>query len=565
MSQRSFLPMNYAIIAAGKGSRLMKEGILEPKPLIKILGVTMMERLIRVFMRNGAQSISVICNEQMREVRTYLEALSDSDLLRREDGSVCPLNIVVQSTLSSMHSLAALKSVIPEGRFCLTTVDTLFLESDFSDFIRYCVYSSKEVYDGFFAVTPFVDDEKPLWVGIKPCDSFSCACVRQGQSIKRIVGFYDDRQQIPEGMEETVSGGIYCLDTRTAFPVLDECLNRGQSRMRNFQRALVDAGLILNAFVFPKIMDIDHVVDIEKAETWLSGESRRILAISRDLVYSPNCEKKDSAIWNDVLDGLKVRGWTVDETSEEEFVKMNEKECKNRYSKIVHMARHMRSLMRIEKLNIPAFNKAHSVRMVAKSREMTLMRLQQNGVPIPAWWAFDPEEDEMFVCDSHLQALLPGWVKAMREDGSKPQDVSYVQTPLEADTLILQLSAQHVPDIVVMQHVEGDLIKCYVVLDKNPDEDVRLFRWFRPQEIGYSKFGEAESHNTPPSGKKIDESILIQLAKSIGKVLDLQVFGFDAIIKAEDNIIVIDVNDWPSFSCCREEAANAIVSVITQE
>lgn len=565
MSQRSFLPMNYAIIAAGKGSRLMEEGILDPKPLVKILGETLIERLIRVFMHNGAQSISVICNEQMSEVRTYLEALIGSDLLRREDRSVCPLNIVVQSTSSSMHSLAALKPVIPEGRFCLTTVDTLFLESDFSDFIRSCAYSSENVSDGFFAVTPFVDDEKPLWVGLKPSDFFSCAFAGRGKPNKRIVGFYDDRQQIPEGMEETVSGGIYCLDTRTAFPVLDECLKQGQSRMRNFQRALVDAGLRLNAFVFPKIMDVDHAVDIEKAETWLSGESRRILAISRDLVYSPNCEKKDAAIWNDVLDGLKARGWKVDEASEKEFAKMSEKECTTRYSKIVHMARRMKSLMRIENLNIPAFNKAHSVRTVAKSREVTLMRLQQSGVPIPAWWAFDPEEDEMFVCDSHLQALLPGWVKAMREDGCQPKDVSYVQTPLEADTLILQLSAQRVPDIVVMQHIEGDLIKCYVVLDKNPDENVRLFRWFRPQEIGYSKFGEAESHNTPPSDKVIDVRILTQLAKSIGKVLDLQVFGFDAIIKADDNIIVIDVNDWPSFSCCREEAANAIASVITQE
>lgn len=557
--------MNYAIIAAGEGSRLKEEGIVEPKPLVRILGEPMIERLIRIFMNNGAQSISVICNEQMREVQIYLERLKDSELLHREDNSICPLNIVIQTTSSSMHSLAALKPVIPDGLFCLTTVDTLFRESDFSDFIRANTSLLESKSDGLFAVTPFVDDEKPLWVGLKNLNFFSCACDGRVSGKKRIVGFYDNRQQMPADAEISVSGGIYCLDTRTAFPVLEECLNRNQSRMRNFQRALVDTGLTLDAYVFPKIMDVDHAADIEKAETWLTEDSHRILAISRDRIYSPNSEKKDAAIWNAVLERLRVRGWCVEETSEEEFISMNEKECMKRYSKIVHMTRHMRSLMRIEKMNLPAFNKAHAVRVVAKSREMTLQRLQQNGVPIPAWWAFDPEEDEMFVCEQHLQRLLPGWVKAMREDGARPQDVSFVKTPLEADSLILQLSAQRVPDIIVMQHVDGELIKCYAVLDENSDDEIRLLRWFRPQETGYSKFGEAESHNTPPSTRAIDEKKLMLLAKTIGRTLDLQIFGFDAIIKSDDSINIIDVNDWPSFSCCREEAADAITKVILQE
>lgn len=565
ISQRSFSPMNYAIIAAGEGSRLKEEGILEPKPLVQILGKPMIERLIRIFMKNGAQSISVICNGQMSEVQAYLDRLKDSELLHREDCSLCPLNVVVQTTSSSMHSFAALKSVIPEGKLCLTTVDTLFRESEFSDFIRVYENLPEGECDGLFAVTPFVDDEKPLWVGLTPVNFFSCACAEHAGVCKEIIGFYDSRVQIPEDAEVSVSGGIYCMNTRTAFPVLEDCLNRGQSRMRNFQRALVDAGLKLKAFAFPKIMDIDHASDIDKAEIWLSEESRSILAISRDPIYSPNNEKKDAAIWNGVLERLRVRGWKIDEISEEELAGMSMKECQNRYSKIVHMARRMRSLMRIEKLNIPTFNKAHAVRTVAKSREATLLRLQQTGLPVPAWWAYDPEEDEMFVCDLNLHNLLPGWVKAMREDGAKPQDVSFVQTPLEADSHILQLSAERVPDIIVMQHIEGDLIKCYVVLDENPDGEIRLLRWFRPQEIGYSKFGEAESHNTPPSNNTIDETELAQLARAIGQTLDLQIFGFDAIVKSDDSINIIDVNDWPSFSCCQEEAADAIASVITQE
>ena len=41
--------MDYAIIAAGEGSRLVQEGVTTPKPLIRLLGEPMIDRLIRLF------------------------------------------------------------------------------------------------------------------------------------------------------------------------------------------------------------------------------------------------------------------------------------------------------------------------------------------------------------------------------------------------------------------------------------------------------------------------------------------------------------------------------------
>ena len=88
----------------------------------------------------------------------------------------------------------------------------------------------------------------------------------------RIVGFYDQESSLPTHLPRLVSGGIYCLDTRTAFPVLHQCLEQGQSRMRNYQRALLTAGLHLDVCIVPKIMDIDHLTDVQKAEEWLRQE-----------------------------------------------------------------------------------------------------------------------------------------------------------------------------------------------------------------------------------------------------------------------------------------------------
>lgn len=141
--------MNYAIIAAGEGSRLAQEGVARPKPLVSLNGEPMIGRLIHMFVRRHAESISVIVNEQMTEVQDYLRSLS----------LPVPLHLVVKSTPSSMHSFAELSRVLPEGKFCLTTVDTIFRESDFARYID--AFESDTSHDGMWAVTPLSTMRSP--------------------------------------------------------------------------------------------------------------------------------------------------------------------------------------------------------------------------------------------------------------------------------------------------------------------------------------------------------------------------------------------------------------------
>lgn len=233
--------MNYAIIAAGEGSRLAQEGVAKPKPLVDICGEPMIGRLINLFCRCNAESISIIVNEQMTEVREYIESLS-LDI---------PLNLVVKTTPSSMHSFFELSRVIPKGRSCLTTVDTIFREQDFRPYIE--AMEADERYDGMMAVTDYIDDEKPLYV--------------QTDDDLNITAFRDERY---DGAKY-ISGGIYALNEK-AIDVLADCMERGVARMRNFQRALVDAGLRLKAYPMGKILDVDHAGDIEKAENFINSK-----------------------------------------------------------------------------------------------------------------------------------------------------------------------------------------------------------------------------------------------------------------------------------------------------
>jgi len=232
--------MNYAIIAAGEGSRLAQEGVAKPKPLVELQGEPMIGRLINIMLRCNAESISIIVNEHMTEVREYLEGLE----------LPVPLNLVVKTTPSSMHSLWHLSRVIPKGKFCLTTVDTIFREEDFRGYIE--AFEADEQHDGMWAVTPFVDDEKPLWVDV--------------DEEMGITAFRDK----PWHGSKYVSGGIYAM-TDKAFVVLDKCIEQGISRMRNFQRALVEADFNLQAYSIDKIVDVDHADDIATAEAFLAS------------------------------------------------------------------------------------------------------------------------------------------------------------------------------------------------------------------------------------------------------------------------------------------------------
>lgn len=232
--------MKFAIIAAGEGSRLSQEGVTLPKPLVRIGGEAMIDRLLRIFAANDADEIVVIVNRLHPETEHHLRLLQAGSWRGR-------LRIVVKTTPSSMHSFFEISPFLSDAPFCLTTVDTIFREEEFADYIE---LFRRSTADGLMAVTDFIDDEKPLYVGT--------------DNDLNITGFFDENKDC-----QYISGGIYCLQPQ-AIETLRRCVASGQSRMRNFQRQLVKDGLALRAHVFSKILDVDHATDIRKAESFLS-------------------------------------------------------------------------------------------------------------------------------------------------------------------------------------------------------------------------------------------------------------------------------------------------------
>lgn len=232
--------MKFAIISAGECSRLSQEGVALPKPLVQLNGMAMIDRLVHIFAQNGAEQVVIIINNEVALTKEHVAALKET--------AEVPLEVIVKTTPSSMHSFYELSRFLKDDKFCLTTVDTIFREDEFAAFIEAFKASGK---DGMMAVTDYIDDEKPLYIST--------------DEKLNITGFHD--AATPDC--RYISGGIYCL-TPKAIDTLEKCMEKGMSRMRNFQRQLVADGLQLEAYPFSKILDVDHASDIVKAEAFLN-------------------------------------------------------------------------------------------------------------------------------------------------------------------------------------------------------------------------------------------------------------------------------------------------------
>jgi D-alanine-D-alanine ligase-like ATP-grasp enzyme len=60
----------------------------------------------------------------------------------------------------------------------------------------------------------------------------------------------------------------------------------------------------------------------------------------------------------------------------------------------------------------------------------------------------------------------------------------------------------------------------------------------------------------------MDQRALARLVRRAASALGLEVYGGDAIATATGELVLLDVNAWPSFALYRDEASAAIASYL---
>jgi NDP-sugar pyrophosphorylase family protein len=201
---------------------------------MKIKGEYLIERIIRIGRTNGITRVFCILNSHEPELEHYLST----------NNSGIPTKLIVPNLRSPMHILFALASVQNKEPFFLVNANSVFLESEFSEFVTYSLL--QEDSDGALAVTKHINDQKPLSVAMTDEDI--------------ILKFNDSKDGY-----NCVNGGIYYFSP-SIFDETKYALQAGIVRLEKFLQLLIIKGYILKGFSFSKIIKVENAADIGKAE-----------------------------------------------------------------------------------------------------------------------------------------------------------------------------------------------------------------------------------------------------------------------------------------------------------
>lgn len=514
--------MNFAIIAAGEGSRLKKEGFDKPKPMVRLEGEMLVERLIRIFKDNGAESINIIINAHSPQLEVFLKELKAKEPL---------LNLIIKTTPSSAHSFYSILETVgfEDKELCLTTVDTIFDEEVFKSYIS--AFVADKTLDALMATTPYVDDEKPLWVSV------------DGE------GMIDGYSSEQKNAKPLVSGGIYCLRAK-ALSVAKTAMEQNVSRMRNYQQMLIEKSCRVRSFEFAKVLDIDHVGDIDKAKAFLDNVKRRILFVKRAKRFSPSCEQKDERLAQNICSFLEAEGVRLSTVCEDDLHKTDTA----RFDTILSMARGDEALNILQDCENSGIRLVNSVKGSRNCFRQSMNNLlKQAGVPVPRFSILNTADkkiaSENNKTDSRFDFPLPSgvWVKRADFQTETKDDVVFCKDYASMERAIEVLNRKGIDKVLVCEHIVGRLVKLYRI------SGTPFCKCVLPQE---DKFGQSlqQSANVPD----LDGERLVSLFDEVAKVLDLDVFGMDIIETDKGELYIIDVNDFPSFSKYSRKAAESI-------
>lgn len=269
----------------------------------------------------------------------------------------------------------------------------------------------------------------------------------------------------------------------------------------------------------------------------------RVVGIRRAQRFSPNSVERDAAICQAVADCLGRQGYDVSLHAEEAFTPSLAQGA----AAVFSMARGTETVAALERLSTPVVNPVAGLRN-ARRGDMTRI-FAEAGIPMPRSW--------MVRTDGTLpDADCPCWLKRTDECAQASGDVVYAHGRDELAAAMRRFADRGLREAVVCEHLPGDLVKFYGV------KGTGFFEYYYPTAgDGFSKFG-LERHNGAARFYAFDAAALAAVADRAAALLDLPVYGGDCVVSADGQVRLIDFNDWPSFSRCRDRASEAIASFI---
>jgi hypothetical protein len=264
--------------------------------------------------------------------------------------------------------------------------------------------------------------------------------------------------------------------------------------------------------------------------------------IFRERAHSPGRENDDTEILRLTGKHLEARGYQIDLKDPEDvsgptagrpraiFLMCEREEV------LAQLAAWERDGIRI--VNSPAA-------VLATYRERMIVQFDEAGVPFV--------KSRLVATPGRHPGVppLPVWVKRGDVHNTQEGDVVFAETETAVEDALGRFHARGIARAVLQPHVAGDLIKFYGVgPGGGPDGGPPWFRWFYHKDQTLREFA-------------FDRRALARLVRRAAAALGLEIYGGDCIVTPAGEIVLIDLNAWPSFALFREEAASAIAAYLS--
>lgn len=268
----------------------------------------------------------------------------------------------------------------------------------------------------------------------------------------------------------------------------------------------------------------------------------RYLGVSRAQIYSPNRVSGDAAIFRAVASELERNGHEVACMSEQE---LSQKGLPAGFDGIFQMARSPEALAVLERADVPVTNTVQAVINCGRAVQCELLSgsgLVPESVVCPTSGV--PDGWNSFPC----------WIKRADSHAVESDDVQYVENAERCAVVMRGFAGRGLDKCVLQSHAKGWLVKFYGIRGVG-------FADCYAVRAADGKFG-LERFNEQPDCVSVDMQALSSAAERASDILGLDIYGGDAVVGHDGSVLIVDMNDWPSFRSCTVGAAQKIATFI---
>lgn len=259
--------------------------------------------------------------------------------------------------------------------------------------------------------------------------------------------------------------------------------------------------------------------------------------IFRERTHSPGRESDDTEILRLTGKHLEARGYQIALKTADELGAPDDV-APDLIFLMCETHEPLRQLAAWEARGIPHVNPVEAV--LNTYRDRMIARFEAAGVPFVPSRLVDTSGPAPDVS-------LPVWVKRADVHNTREGDVVPAESAETVNVALRALAARGIARAVLQPHIAGDLVKFYGIgrAERPGEAPPPWFQWFHHADQKLA-------------GYPVDAGTLGHLAARAAAALGLEVYGGDVIVTEGGQLVLLDLNAWPSFARVRDEASEVI-------